>query len=232
MNCDHAFEALTDPSQCDDLALSAHLAECPRCRDLKAVLEPALFLLCGDLPHEPSSEARGSQGPGCGRPRSQVLSEEVVRIAEQAARVLAASSAGRVRSERAFARPKRTGTLLRSAALVLFGAFAAYGVTAWQRPSESGGDRPLVPIDANRRCSRREVGQGARGTRDPRGVLLSCASCHLRDAPREKTSVPTLQIWPVRRSAVTWILFDGLDLRRRTGQSVCDAQRSSSVKPC
>ena len=44
MNCDQAFDALTNAQLRDTTELDSHLAACPRCRDLADVLEPALGL--------------------------------------------------------------------------------------------------------------------------------------------------------------------------------------------
>lgn len=44
MNCDQAFDCLTNPHQRESDALQRHLNACPRCRDLADALEPALTL--------------------------------------------------------------------------------------------------------------------------------------------------------------------------------------------
>ncbi|MHC4876587.1 MAG: hypothetical protein ACYTGL_08815 [Planctomycetota bacterium] len=44
MNCDHAFECLTDPARRESQALAIHLESCPRCRDMADTLSPALDL--------------------------------------------------------------------------------------------------------------------------------------------------------------------------------------------
>ena len=45
MNCDLAFDCLTDPARRDSGELNDHLAQCPRCRDMAEALEPAIDLL-------------------------------------------------------------------------------------------------------------------------------------------------------------------------------------------
>jgi len=45
MNCDEAFDRLTEASGASDDSLQTHLAECPRCRDMAEVLRPALDLI-------------------------------------------------------------------------------------------------------------------------------------------------------------------------------------------
>lgn len=44
MNCDQAFEALTDTKLRDSAPLIRHLDQCPRCRDMADMLDPALDL--------------------------------------------------------------------------------------------------------------------------------------------------------------------------------------------
>ena len=44
MNCDQAFDALTDTNMRDSNALCVHLDGCPRCRDMAELLDPALDL--------------------------------------------------------------------------------------------------------------------------------------------------------------------------------------------
>ncbi|VAX42737.1 hypothetical protein MNBD_PLANCTO02-3315 [hydrothermal vent metagenome] len=48
MNCDEAFEYLTDPKLRDRSELRWHLELCPRCRQMKDILDPALPLLGDD----------------------------------------------------------------------------------------------------------------------------------------------------------------------------------------
>jgi hypothetical protein len=50
MNCDQAFDYLTNPQLRDAEELQAHFSTCPRCRNLADVLEPALGLF--DDPHD------------------------------------------------------------------------------------------------------------------------------------------------------------------------------------
>lgn len=52
MNCDQAFESLTDPARRSRADLTEHLAACPRCRDMADALEPALDLFHDTLPAE------------------------------------------------------------------------------------------------------------------------------------------------------------------------------------
>ncbi len=50
MNCDTAFDLMTDAEGAASLALANHLAGCPRCRQMQETLAPALVFLS---PQEP-----------------------------------------------------------------------------------------------------------------------------------------------------------------------------------
>ena len=49
MNCDQAFDALTDNNLRDSNELTQHLDSCPRCRDMADMLDPALDLFADVL---------------------------------------------------------------------------------------------------------------------------------------------------------------------------------------
>ncbi len=57
MNCDEAFEHLTDPNLRDHQELRWHLELCPRCRQMKEILDPALELF--DPPASDDEEESG-----------------------------------------------------------------------------------------------------------------------------------------------------------------------------
>ena len=48
MNCDQAFDVMTSSERESDRDLNAHLARCPRCREMQQTLEPALGMFRGD----------------------------------------------------------------------------------------------------------------------------------------------------------------------------------------
>ncbi len=68
MNCDLAFDCLTDPARRDCVELAEHLADCPRCRDMAEALEPAIDLLSEvSSPEAASADTpsfAGAGGPG------------------------------------------------------------------------------------------------------------------------------------------------------------------------
>lgn len=88
MNCDQAFDCLTDSRRRHSAELERHLAACPRCRQMHDTLEPALDLFDGVV-EEPDVSALVREPRASGQPES-------LRVAEQtAARLFAARDPGR-----------------------------------------------------------------------------------------------------------------------------------------
>jgi len=210
MNCDEAFDALTDPAQTDAESLARHLADCPRCRELKLVLEPALSLLCGELPAErpyawDSPDELSKDGFGAQKP-VPFLSTEAVALAESVAQQLTSHRAAKCATSNGFF-PVRRGLAIaaRSTALVLLGALA---VLCFDQQSRSG--RPVVPAAAplirGQSCTRGEIAKDSDGKQDARNVILSCVECHLKKGRSAGQRVPTLQFWPPRPAANRIIL--------------------------
>jgi hypothetical protein len=50
MNCDQAFDCLTDPQRRAAPELARHLDACPRCRQMAETLSPAIEMLSGPVP--------------------------------------------------------------------------------------------------------------------------------------------------------------------------------------
>lgn len=48
MNCDQAFDVMTSSQRTSDRGLHAHLDGCPRCREMRQTLEPALGMFRAD----------------------------------------------------------------------------------------------------------------------------------------------------------------------------------------
>ena len=93
MNCDTAFDHMTDAELWDSPELNEHLSGCPRCRQMQETLAPALGLF--DVPSVPSIEDepldfsanedvyhRDHDGASGSRP---FLTGEAVRLAEEVA---------------------------------------------------------------------------------------------------------------------------------------------------
>src|SRR5262245_54873755 len=86
MNCDTAFDLMTDAEGSRSVALARHLDECPRCRQMQATLSPALDFLVATPPagdaHEPAAphSVTGSRGR-----RQPIVTAEALRIAQETA---------------------------------------------------------------------------------------------------------------------------------------------------
>jgi hypothetical protein len=209
MNCDDAFDALTDPRGRDAAALAAHLARCPRCRQMQQVLEPALSQLAeADRPAaavDPLAPTDGDDEPRSVSTRP-FLSGEALRIANAAALRLAkpAATCGQARRTGSGRLRVAFHTALSSAALILFGALGAWAL--------SGGHRDFQPVPSaapppSRVCTRHEVAR-ARSV-DARAAILSCVSCHLSKDGAGAGPVPTSLRWPLPRARRASLLLAG-----------------------
>lgn len=161
MNCDDAFERLTDPARQTDARLEAHLAECPRCRHMRETLAPALSWLRDEAASP--WEAYGSSTPGpC------LLTEQALQIAEQAARTLPRS--------RSWARIARSVALLTMVALggMGLGAMAVEQRPADHAPTLSSTARLLNACLWSTPDLRTQLAD-----RSTRGVVVSCVMCHV-----------------------------------------------------
>ena len=166
MNCDQAFERLTSSEHPHGWDLQAHLAECPRCRQMQETLSPALSLFAG-IEH-----------PGGFRNAPPVfLSTEAVQVAEQAARQLSIEAEAAPRNLQQLA-----GILLRSAALLVVGALLTVGTL--QGDKREAPQAAMPSINRGDPCLRMQIAQAA-PTAAPfaaRNAVLSCVACHLTAA--------------------------------------------------
>jgi hypothetical protein len=207
MNCDDAFDALTDPAWADTAELAEHLLNCPRCRELKQVLEPALSLLCGDLPAEPAMPgALPNEGRGTDAVASQksFLSVEAIGMAEAAAARLASQSAPS--GSRPVVRSpghRIGGRALQGVLCAALGGLAAFCIGLLDGKSDVAPQPSLVPgmVPAGV-CTRNAVPQKATQPREnARAVILSCVACHLRDHQPRIEPLPTSLFQSPRRAA-------------------------------
>jgi hypothetical protein len=207
MNCDDAFDVLTDPAWADTAALAEHLLNCPRCRELKQVLEPALSLLCGDLPAEPAmpaalpNEGRGNADAVASQ--KSFLSVEAIGMAEAAAARLASLSVPR--GNRPVVRlpgHQISGRVVQGLLCAALGGLAVFCIGLWVGKSDVAPQPSLVPgvIPAGV-CTRNAVPQKATQTREnARAVILSCVACHLQDH-QPRIELPTSLFQSPRRTA-------------------------------
>jgi hypothetical protein len=220
MNCDDVFEALTDPALSQSTALDAHLANCPRCRQMQQVLEPARSLLCGELPAElPGMDASADEGSFSKQP-APVLSVDAVGLAETIAAQLTANSGKSRPPRRPFARRAFFIGALRSAAFVLFGMLAVYCLSVRNGESDSQTLPAVVPGTA-KTCTRLDLQKKGQPPQDARRVILSCVGCHMNDGPHNRQSTSTSLFWPPRHSVRT-IRLAGAETR--AWASVCNPQ--------
>jgi hypothetical protein len=213
MNCDEAFDALTDPAGADAVELAEHLSKCPRCRELKQVLEPALSLLCGDLPAEPAmpaalpNEGRGNDPVAASR--KAFLSVDAIGVAEAAAARLASLSAGRD-SRPAVRLPGRriSGRALQGVLCAALGGLAVFCIGFWDGKSDVPPQPQLVPgVIPTGVCTRNAVPQNATQKREnARAVILSCVACHLRDQQPHIEPLPTSLFQPPRHATARVLL--------------------------
>jgi hypothetical protein len=208
MNCDEAFDALTDPVGANTAELAEHLFKCPRCRDLKQVLEPALSLLCGELPAEPAMRAAlPNQGHGDDHTvasQKAFLSVEAIGLAEAAAARFASQSVPsgsrpvvRVPGHRI------SGRALQGLLCAALGGLAVFCIALWVGKSDVAPQPSLVPgvIPAGV-CTRNAVPQKATQPREnARAVILSCVACHLREHQPRIEPLPTSLFQSPRRAA-------------------------------
>lgn len=82
MNCDQAFERLTDDQSANDAELALHLRDCPRCRAMQETLSPVMEWLREDDPAVfPSGQEWRDSSSG-------LLTEEAVVVAMEIAQRL------------------------------------------------------------------------------------------------------------------------------------------------
>lgn len=139
MNCDQAFDELTNPARRNSADLQRHLAACPRCRQMQDVLAPAIDLLApGET--EPADAAGGglpADAAGGGLPtHAASATAESILLAERTAAELARTKPA-VSPVRRFV----SSAFVRYAAVFLLGVGFTFAAT-------SIGDRPSPASDA------------------------------------------------------------------------------------
>jgi hypothetical protein len=151
MNCDDAFELLTDSVGRSDAALERHLAGCARCRAMSETLSPALGLMQRVA-------------------TSDSVSASTTKVATKAARRLSQQS-------RPSVLPSHQGVGRRTvlALAASFGmAACAFAVFTVDHLNHSGGIAPGEHV-----CLWKFQG-GSSGGKSAAMVTAACASCHLQ----------------------------------------------------
>lgn len=197
MNCDQAFECLTDPETGDDSALQDHLDHCPRCRDMAEILEPALRFVTGDAAQDWSTSAwEFSTNAADPATQSQpFLTEQAVRVAEEAASGLSARSNRQQRTRR-----NRWLAVALLAPLVALAMFLAEqeDTSNAQPPRQYRASGPALGT-----CTRTSVAMLSKQDETEREfsayeVVLSCNVCHLLDRPVRRDAQDPLKLQPTK----------------------------------
>jgi mono/diheme cytochrome c family protein len=170
MNCDTAFDLMTDANGSRSGALARHFETCTRCRQMQETLAPALdFLAQDESSRDFSSVVRDSATSESGG-RQPFVTVDSVRIAEQAASRLAAQAElPRVR------RKRLAGPVTRYAAVFAAGLLLAFALVP-VRDAETP-----IPVG---QCKRQEAvsEDSERSAEAIRTLAQSCAVCHTATA--------------------------------------------------
>lgn len=195
MNCDEAFEALTDPQGQENSALKWHLDFCPRCREMQQVLAPALAMFSADTEpvetHTPETGANSTQrlsadflessakSPSTAsepqRTLPPFLTPEAVRVAEQTAQSLHSGKRGFA------AHWQRFIAVALLCVVTVWGFFYVTGDA-----SQTANQPQHEPVMLADQClwTNRHNPQITRSAEESssRWVVLSCVSCHLENS--------------------------------------------------
>ena len=204
MNCDQAFEYLTDRSRCDSPELHAHWAICPRCRQMRETLSPALASFGAGGMIEASYQESDSEhtldvssAPWASPEPHAFLSLEAVHVAEAAARQLSR------RHARTSNRHRTVAVMARYAAVFIIGmitvadlgalkteestgplAFFGHPGEACTRPVNDVSAPPATGVwvspEARKSLSQEQAGTLVAGNAAlAKSVVLSCMACHI-----------------------------------------------------
>jgi len=157
IDCDQAFDCMTDAARRESPELRGHLETCPRCRQMSETLAPALDLLSGPVPPWMQAEpVSGSSAP----------SATAVQVAQRTSKRL------RGWHENPFG---RWGSPILAG---LVGAAAGLVAMAVVPPPQAAAPADVPPI-----CTWKD--RDTTPPRDARTLTLSCVVCHLeRDRSR------------------------------------------------
>lgn len=160
MNCDQAFERLTDDEAANDAELALHLRDCPRCRAMQLTLSPVMEWLREDhaTAFPSGNEWRDSS--------STLLTEESVAVAMEIAQRLPKTGSHMV--------------MRRALGLALMMTFGiALGVFVFgerQRPAPEVDARVTPPTTVVCLWTQRD---GETALRSAASVVDSCIACHV-----------------------------------------------------
>jgi len=166
MNCDTAFDLMTDAAGSRSGALAQHFETCPRCRQMQETLAPALEFLTQDERADDFSARSGESPSSEAAGRQPIITIESLKIAHQAASRLAAQA------ELPRARRQRLAGQLTGYAAV----FAAGLLVALSLVPERGSEKPMP----TGQCTRQEAARddSLRSADTIQALAQSCAVCH------------------------------------------------------
>lgn len=190
MNCDEAFDALTDADARESDDLQQHLNMCARCRQMREVLAPALALFDAPPRIEPGMPIAGEQGEAAESLRKQFLSVEAVQIARETAQRLATAN----RSNQSTPRRDVKWLLLQVAAVaacaaVFFTLFAPIAAGPERRQTAPGAVAPK----SLSQCVWNNKSAVDKMKIDSRTVVSKCVACHFDKSIDE----PSAQFWNI-----------------------------------
>ena len=178
MNCDEAFDALTDVVGRESDDLQRHLNLCPRCRQMREVLEPALSLF--DPAPEAENLADLAGDDAAESIRQKFLSVEAVQMARETAQRLSVS--GKKQPPAGLKRHAAWMLLNVAAAAaavaIVFTLFAPMASGPERRQSATGAASPAVFAQ----CLWKDRPSTARAKSDAKVVVSSCVACHFDKA--------------------------------------------------
>lgn len=167
MNCDQAFDALTDNNLRDCEALVQHLDQCPRCRDMADMLDPALDLF-GDV-LEASGEFEPSTSSATFIDDSSLNSEPAAGSESSPSTRPRTANRPWLQTSRRRASSQRDGFRV-AAFLMLIAVLMAAMVNV-----ERGAKNDAVAISLPDNCQRSAATESSSDN-----VVAGCVACHLK----------------------------------------------------
>lgn len=166
MNCDTAFDLMTDPNGSRSGALAQHFETCTRCRQMQETLAPALDFLTQDVSSQNFSVASGDSASAESAGRQPFVTVESVSIAQQAAgRLAAQAELPQIRRQRLAVQTVRYAAVFAAGLLLAVVLF-----------SEREKDRVLP----DGQCTRQEAAatESGRSAETIQVLAQSCNVCH------------------------------------------------------
>ncbi|GAB4152526.1 MAG: hypothetical protein Tsb009_28490 [Planctomycetaceae bacterium] len=182
MNCDQAFDAMTNATGSENAELQYHLEGCPRCREMREVLAPALDLFASSGSHTADPDWSTSGATSFSQP--MFLSKDAIRIANEAAKDCAMESYAPPRhvalpKERS---PRRQTGLRYLVGLCLIAVSVGLGAWGWAS-SKNAATQPTAfqageCLWTARQSAEAKPAQDAES--NSQQIVLSCVACHLK----------------------------------------------------